>query len=203
MIYFARRPNGIIKIGSTLNIQTRIKWLNVQYGEVEIIGVMDGGNKQEKILHKHFAKLNAGGDGIEWFHPGDELLDYIAKYATPLRVSRPLMPLPTALNAKVPITETTLAIFKDFIAGLDTTYDEALRFMLSNYIESGERPLLAGKRNYDKFTEYLCKFVSNPSVPTISKLDLVSGESQTIKPSTDWQAFDTTKAKKTKKQKQP
>lgn len=193
MIYFARRPNGTIKIGSSLDVPNRLKWLKVQYGEIEIIGIMEGGNKQEKILHKHFAKFNAGGDGIEWFYPADELTGYINKYSRPLELQRPRTSRTTVLNAKIPISETTLATFKDFVAGLDTSYDEALRFMLSNYIESGERPLLAGKRNYDKFTEYLCKFVSDPVVPTITKLESTNEDSKPDGIVGNWKALEADK----------
>lgn len=184
MIYFARRRDGKIKIGSSAKPNERLKTLRSEYGEVDIVAVMDGGHKQESLLHKHFAKMNTGLDGREWFHPSESILEYIATNAKPVKSERevipPRIPKGRKMNARIPVTESTQEIFRDFCNGLETCYEDALLFLLSNYVANGERPLLAGRRNYEKFTEYLCRFISEPKVPVFPKPKLADEDVQPI-----------------------
>lgn len=188
MIYFARRPDGKIKIGSSSKPKERLKSLQSEYGAVEIVAVMEGGVKQETLLHKHFSKLNTGLDGREWFHPSETLLGYIEKNAKPLTTDRaeipPRIPKGRLMNARIPVTESTRDLLRDFANGLETNYDDVVLFLLSNFINPGERPLIAGKRNYDKFTDYLCKFIADPVVPIFPK-QLKDDDTQSIVVSAD------------------
>lgn len=81
-IYFAQGVSGgPVKIGRTVCLSARLK--SLQTGSpltLKFVGVIPfGGAATEKTLHKKFANLHAHG---EWFHPGEELLEYIKTYSS-------------------------------------------------------------------------------------------------------------------------
>ena len=82
MIYFAQpSPGGFIKIGTTRCLTDRLAGLKSEYGILlTILAVVDGGHPEEASLHSRFSHLRSEG---EWFHPGDDLLEFISKEAKP------------------------------------------------------------------------------------------------------------------------
>jgi hypothetical protein len=83
-IYFAQAKTlGFIKIGAAADVVGRLK--EIQTGcpdEVELLGVirdLDCALRREGELHRRFAKSRHRG---EWFHPTDDLLDFIKNIAS-------------------------------------------------------------------------------------------------------------------------
>jgi len=157
LIYFARRSNGTIKIGVTSAPGDRLKQLQRQYGEIEIVGVLDGGLKQEKILHKHFKHLNTHKDGREFFYFGEELDKYIAVNTRPLTVKMPRLAKGQKINRIVRVRESTKEQLREFANGIGANYDECIQWMLSRFIEIGEHPMLVGLEFRDRFMSFKTK----------------------------------------------
>ncbi|MBC7814014.1 MAG: helix-turn-helix transcriptional regulator [Burkholderiales bacterium] len=78
MIYFLQRADGAIKIGVTENYESRIYSLSLRYGNLELLGVMQGSYSEEKSLHLQFCELKIEG---EWFRECEQLQSYIAQNA--------------------------------------------------------------------------------------------------------------------------
>lgn len=83
MIYFAQRtdlPSRPIKIGTSERIKARIKSLvaeeSIQLGALIVLGISEGGHKEEKHLHYRFSHLRIDPNR-EWFIPGNDLLTFI------------------------------------------------------------------------------------------------------------------------------
>lgn len=82
MLYFVERQSDkLIKIGITKNFHNRIMDLRREYGELELIGWMEGYRELEMELHYQFRKFREDG---EFFRPERELLDYIENNACPI-----------------------------------------------------------------------------------------------------------------------
>lgn len=80
MIYFLRHiKTGIIKIGRTNAYDFRHSELSKGFGELSLLGWVNGGRGKEDELHRLFSKYNVQGtlQGNEWFSPSDEILAYI------------------------------------------------------------------------------------------------------------------------------
>ncbi len=75
-VYFIRRDDGAIKIGSTLDINRRIKEISSQAGDIELLLTIDGTIALETKLHKYFSKNNIHN---EWFI-GEEVERFIAEW---------------------------------------------------------------------------------------------------------------------------
>jgi hypothetical protein len=73
-VYYARRSDGAIKIGMSMNINARMASLRT-VAPVELLASHDGGREAERKMHKRFAAHRLDG---EWFSPAPELLDHIA-----------------------------------------------------------------------------------------------------------------------------
>ena len=80
MIYFIEHPEDKhIKIGTTIRLSQRLQYLRSEYrSHLNVLAVRDGGIREERSLHDRFDHLNVVD---EWFHPGPELLGYIATEA--------------------------------------------------------------------------------------------------------------------------
>lgn len=77
--YFVQNGNRAIKIGSTIDLKTRLSTLqNACSEKLVVLGVIDGGEETERRLHKKFAHLRLIG---EWFTPSPELTDFIKESA--------------------------------------------------------------------------------------------------------------------------
>lgn len=83
MVYFIRRTTGKgpIKIGTTVCLPYRLDQLCKQYNcELKVIGLMEGGPREEKAAHRKFDHLRLPGTyrkRSEWFRPGRDLLSFI------------------------------------------------------------------------------------------------------------------------------
>lgn len=74
-VYFARRSDGLIKIGSSMNVEQRMDQLSSGAAEkMELIGHMNGSTTFEHSIHKELAKHQKHG---EWFYPASEVVIYI------------------------------------------------------------------------------------------------------------------------------
>ena len=127
MIYFLRRANGDIKIGTAIHYQIRVTELIKQHGDLELLGLMDGGRELERELHIQFVANRIGRS--EFFKPNDSLLKLINEHATLL------LPLPKPRSRRImayriPVRPVTRYSLRDFAEGLGTTYDEAIGFLL-------------------------------------------------------------------------
>lgn len=82
MIYFIRAPIvGLIKIGFTGNVKKRFTDLSrMSPVKLELIAIHDGELSDEQELHKRFDAIR---DHDEWFHPEQELIDYIDQNGRP------------------------------------------------------------------------------------------------------------------------
>lgn len=83
MIYFIQQgKTGAIKIGYTSKDDVRDRLLTLQVGSAEslhVIGVMEGDQKQEKLLHQLFKPYHMKG---EWFESSPKLYMYIMSLIT-------------------------------------------------------------------------------------------------------------------------
>ncbi len=84
MIYFLRHvETGLIKIGKTRDIFLRLPQLTSRYGELELMGFMDGDYVEESTVHLRFELLRSTVlAGREWFNPDVALMDYIHTHTT-------------------------------------------------------------------------------------------------------------------------
>jgi hypothetical protein len=63
-IYFLKRADGLIKIGTTTDFEVRAAALAVGHGPLEVIRVVNGGPRRERALHTAFKRFWEYG---EWF----------------------------------------------------------------------------------------------------------------------------------------
>lgn len=75
-VYFVQGDKGgPIKIGHTDNIENRLKQMQTgNPDKLVLLHLTNGGKNFEDELHERFSKYHYRG---EWFHPSQELLDYI------------------------------------------------------------------------------------------------------------------------------
>lgn len=74
-VYFARRSDGLIKIGSSMNVKQRLAQLSAGTAEsLELLGHIDGSYLFEKQIHR---KLAAHCKYGEWFSPSEEVVKCI------------------------------------------------------------------------------------------------------------------------------
>jgi hypothetical protein len=90
VIYFFQRQDGVIKLGYTDDFKNRIYAHRHKHGDIKLLGVHDGGYKEEQALLKRFACYVV--EGKEWFEPCEELLTYIAENTIPepTRITSPV-----------------------------------------------------------------------------------------------------------------
>lgn len=79
MIYFLKRADGAIKIGTTNDYRSRVNGLRSEHGDLELIGWMDGGRDKEVELHAMFTSNRVGRS--EWFTDSEEIAAYISTNA--------------------------------------------------------------------------------------------------------------------------
>jgi hypothetical protein len=83
LVYYARRADGCIKIGRSINVPARLKALGRHYPGLELIAVESGSWGVEAFRGYQFIEYTApivrGVDGgTEWFLPSPELTAQIA-----------------------------------------------------------------------------------------------------------------------------
>lgn len=86
IVYFIEGA-GLIKIGSTLNIQSRFRSIRGSSPvPVKLIGTIPGGGPLEGLLHAKFAQHRSHG---EWFVDCQDIRDFIAAREADGVLSRP------------------------------------------------------------------------------------------------------------------
>ena len=74
-VYFARRADGLIKIGSSMKPLERLKQLSTGAAEdLDLLGHMDGSTAMERHFHSRFKSCQKHG---EWFEPTTALRSFI------------------------------------------------------------------------------------------------------------------------------
>ncbi len=74
--YVQRESDSLIKIGTTANFDDRLLTLKREHGTLTVLLTHRGSYTRERRLHARFRSLLA--EKREWFHPGPELLEWIA-----------------------------------------------------------------------------------------------------------------------------
>ncbi len=79
MIYFVQPVDGgPIKIGTTINLESRLKQLEAHYGcPLALLATMTGDAEREREIHDQFSHLRLGR--TEQFQPADDLLAFIGR----------------------------------------------------------------------------------------------------------------------------
>jgi hypothetical protein len=67
-IYFLRRRDGLIKIGTSSNFAARLAALTKSHGALEVVRVINGDAQRERMLHSEFKRHHEYG---EWFRDAD------------------------------------------------------------------------------------------------------------------------------------
>jgi hypothetical protein len=77
MIYFLQPVDGgPVKIGTTENLDARVKQLEAHYGcPLALLGTMPGGREEERSVHERFGHLRFGR--TEQFQPAADLMAFI------------------------------------------------------------------------------------------------------------------------------
>lgn len=160
IVYFFRRADGDIKIGTVLTrrLKIREKELTAKYGKLDFLGYIEGDGVVERKLHYKFeshrrytrrittSKRGAKFNLTEFFAPHEELLEFIERHATKT------MPkdIKASQNA-LPLTPTNHNRMRQFRNGLtavvtDASFDDAIALLLDLAIKPGEDDLDAGRR---------------------------------------------------------
>lgn len=99
MIYFVQRASDQhIKIGYTEMYGVRFNALKKQFGELDLLGAMEGNVFREHELHAQFTDLRIRK--TEWFRPGENLLEFIQANTKPLDTEYPVF-------VRAPVSRTT------------------------------------------------------------------------------------------------
>jgi len=70
-IYFLQRRDGLVKMGTTSDLEKRIADLTKQHGPLVVLRVINGDQKRELAIHHQFRAYREFG---EWFRPADGVL---------------------------------------------------------------------------------------------------------------------------------
>lgn len=84
-VYFMQREcDGLIKIGTTVNLPARAMSLRMEYGRMRVLGVIDGEERMESKIHNLFSAYRIRGYKSptrqfrhELFKPHEALVEYI------------------------------------------------------------------------------------------------------------------------------
>ncbi|MDC8803941.1 GIY-YIG nuclease family protein [Halomonas pacifica] len=76
-VYFVRRSDGVVKIGSTMNVARRMEQLSSGAAEdLELLGHINGSTLFEKAIHRELADHRKHG---EWFYQAPEVIAYVER----------------------------------------------------------------------------------------------------------------------------
>ncbi len=133
MIYFLKREDGAIKVGTTRNFHMRLSQLITEHGDLELMGLMHGGRDMEQWLHKQFADARIH-PRREWFRPTKELIGFIHE-KTSLEVPEKQRPDYALVNLDedVQIAITMLAGEYMRRTGRRVSVSDALRMFFEEY----------------------------------------------------------------------
>lgn len=76
IVYYLRRADGAVKIGTSTEFVRRFGNLSREHGELEILLTHCGDYPREREMHRQFADLALGG---EWFQAEELLLSWIVR----------------------------------------------------------------------------------------------------------------------------
>jgi hypothetical protein len=86
LVYYIRRvSDGMVKIGFSSAISTRLSDLEREHGELQLLHTSPGGRAEEDALHDQFSAWHCEG---EWFHPGRPLMNWIRSERVRTRPAR-------------------------------------------------------------------------------------------------------------------
>jgi hypothetical protein len=75
LVYYARQPSGLIKIGTSTKVRSRVRQIERDEGcSLVILATEPGGRRMESQRHGEFKDYRVKG---EWFKPGARLLRWI------------------------------------------------------------------------------------------------------------------------------
>jgi hypothetical protein len=143
MIYFVRETeDGFIKIGTTVRLTERLKQLEAEFDvKLEVLAVIAGGRKEEKMLHRRFAHNHPWR---EWFSPSEDLLRYIKEEGEPWDGDK--LPFPASavkVDRAIVGMAKALAIFRG-VSVAEVISEAARRDVEQAYIQmlrgEGEKP---------------------------------------------------------------
>jgi hypothetical protein len=86
VVYYAQRSDGLIKIGTSRNLEGRLVTLKRDHGPLKLLLTHGGGHKQEHEMHVQFKALRVEG---EWFTGDLPLIEHIASMRKAGDDSRP------------------------------------------------------------------------------------------------------------------
>ena len=124
IIYFIQRSNGDVKIGTTINVNKRLVKLRSEHGTIELLGIIEGGQAKEKILHWCLSDFQADG---EWFAMSPTIKSIIGKYATMPNINKPRIKVKEVDN----IDDTDMTI-SDLQHITEWSYPTALAYATTN-----------------------------------------------------------------------
>lgn len=94
-IYIARGlTSGLLKIGRTWNVPTRLGALACAVEPVELLATIAAQPSLERALHRRFAAALEPSRGREWFHDDGAILAFVATLPESQRGSRVFRPGP-------------------------------------------------------------------------------------------------------------
>lgn len=73
-IYFIQRADGLIKIGYSSNLASRLDQIRKSHGDVVVLKVINGDQRREREIHYQFDQHREYG---EWFRPDTAVVDAI------------------------------------------------------------------------------------------------------------------------------
>jgi hypothetical protein len=81
VVYYLRRSDGLVKIGFSKTLGSRIETLTKLFGDLKLLAVEPGSRAQELRRHAQFDAFRASGlqpsEGTEWFRPEPALMAHI------------------------------------------------------------------------------------------------------------------------------
>ena len=102
IVYYARRADGLIKIGTSRSPAVRFADLEREHGALVLLALHRGAHKEEHGMHRLFRDLRVEG---EWFRPGLPLMEFILKARVKLA-----MRTPAGLPAQLDLLELERAV---------------------------------------------------------------------------------------------
>jgi hypothetical protein len=90
IVYYLRRNDGLIKIGTTRSYKTRYRNLRSEHGELKLLLAHAGGPAEEAEIHRRHAADRTEG---EWFRPSVTLLEAIRDHRRNFRSRSKHLPL--------------------------------------------------------------------------------------------------------------
>jgi hypothetical protein len=91
LVYFAESlKTGLVKIGHTTQLESRMRFLSVDERRINLLGVTDGGRAREKEIHATFDRFQVKH---EWFLPSPLMLEYVAVNCEDRKGYQPTMEL--------------------------------------------------------------------------------------------------------------